>query len=113
MFGRFLCASGLTPALARGAALKKIFASLATLAVFTAVLTLGGGTVNAAGACSVPGPGHLTIQSAVNDTTCNPINVAPGAYPENVSIARTLTLNGAQAGNPVAARTFGSATEST
>jgi len=41
---------------------------------------------------------YPTIQSAVNDPTCNPINVAAGTYVENVTINRTVTLNGAQAG---------------
>jgi hypothetical protein len=33
--------------------------------------------------------------------------VAPGLYVENVTISRSLILNGAQAGNPVAGRVFG------
>ena len=84
----------------------------AIVAAFTAVLMLGGGTAQAA-TCSVPSVAYPTIQAAVNDPNCNPINVAPGLYPENVTIGRTLTLNGAQAGNPVAGRTFGSPSEST
>jgi hypothetical protein len=51
----------------------------------------------------VPVP-YPTIQSAVNDLTCTTINVAPGLYFENVTIPRTLTLNGAQAGNPAPGR---------
>src|SRR5438046_2115298 len=78
----------------------------------TTVLTLGAGTAQAA-VCSVPTVSYPTIQSAVNDPNCNPINVGPGPYPENVTIGRTLTLNGAQAGSPVAGRTFGSPMEST
>jgi hypothetical protein len=81
------------------------------LAAFAAVFALGGGTAQAA-ACTVPG-NHATIQAAVNDPSCDPINVAPGAYPENVTIPRTLTLNGAQMGNAFAGRTFGSPFEST
>jgi hypothetical protein len=71
------------------------------------VLMLGAVTAQAA-PCSVPSLSYPTIQSAVNDPGCSPINVAPGAYVENVTIPRPLVLNGAQAGNPVAGRTFGS-----
>jgi hypothetical protein len=79
---------------------------LSIVAAFATVLTLGGGTAQAA-TCNVPSlfPPYPSIQSAVNDPTCNPINVAPGGYPENVDIFRPLTLNGAQATNPVAGRT--------
>ena len=63
--------------------------------------------------CSVPTAEYPTIQSAVDDPTCTTIDVAPGVYPENVTITRSLTLNGAQAGQPVAGRTSGSLTEST
>jgi hypothetical protein len=68
--------------------------------------TVGGPT------CNVP-VDYLTIQAAVNDPGCSTIVVAPGAYAENVSIPRTLTLNGAQAGNPVAGRVSGGPLEST
>lgn len=77
-----------------------------------AVLLLNNPTARAA-SCSVPTLGYPTIQSAVDDLACTTINVAPGVYPENVSIARTLTLNGAQAGQPVAARISGGPAEST
>ena len=55
------------------------------------------------GPCSVPTPTYPTIQSAVNDPTCNPINVAAGVYPEPtapgpLTIFRTVTLLGAQNG---------------
>jgi hypothetical protein len=85
---------------------------LAIVAALAAVLTLGGGTAQAA-TCSVPSLAYPTIQAAVNDSSCNPINVAPGTYVENVAINRSLTLNGAQAGNPVAGRTSGGPLEST
>jgi hypothetical protein len=80
----------------------KIRGFLAIVAAFATVLTLGGGTAQAA-TCTVPAP-YTTIQSAVNDSTCSTINVAPGLYVENVIINRTLTLNGAQVGNPAPAR---------
>jgi hypothetical protein len=60
-------------------------------------MTLGGGTAQAA-TCNVPTLAHPTIQSAVNDPTCDPIEVTAGLYVENVTIGRSLTLNGAQAG---------------
>src|SRR2546426_12034632 len=55
------------------------------------------------GPCSVPSIAYPTIQSAVNDVTCNPINVAAGTYPEPtapgpLTIFRTVTLLGAQSG---------------
>src|SRR5256885_17032488 len=80
------------------------------VAAFATVLALSGGTAQAV-TCNVPSlvPFYPTIQSAVNDPSCNPINVAAGTYAENVTIpiARSsLILNGAQAGNPVAGRTF-------
>jgi len=76
------------------------------VAAFAAVLALSGGTAQAVTCTVMPLGPYLTIQSAVDDPTCNPINVAPGLYPENVNIPRSLTLNGFQAGNPVAGRTF-------
>jgi len=47
--------------------------------------------------CNVPAD-YSTIQDAVNVSACSTINVAAGTYSENVSINRTLTLNGARAG---------------
>ncbi|HEX8076267.1 MAG TPA: hypothetical protein VF511_00520, partial [Chthoniobacterales bacterium] len=65
-----------------------------------------------ANTCSVPSSGYPTIQSAVDDSTCTIVNVAPGLYPENISISRAVTLNGAQTGQPVAGRISGSPAES-
>ncbi len=62
--------------------------------------------------CNVP-MDYPTIQDAVDASGCTTIDVAPGMYNENVLIGRTLTLNGAQAGNPVATRAFGGPLEST
>src|SRR6266513_333009 len=83
------------------------------VAAFATVLALSGGTAQAAVPCSVPTLAHLSIQSAVNDPMCNPINVDAGGYVENVTIGRTLTLNGAKAGQPVAGRFLFGAGEST
>jgi len=87
-------------------------AALPIVALFTAVLAVHAGTAQAA-PCTVPSGSHPTIQSAVGDPACDPINVNPGAYAENVTISRPLTLNGAQAGNPFAGRMFGPPFEST
>lgn len=80
------------------------------LAVPTLLLTAG---IAAAATCSVPSPGYPTIQAAVDDPTCSTINVAPGVYPENVVIPRSVAINGAQAGQPVVGRTSGGPDEST
>jgi hypothetical protein len=81
-----------------------------TLVVAFATIFMPGEAL--AATCTVPGS-HPTIQAAVNDGSCSTINVGPGVYPENVMIPRSLTLNGAQAGNPVAGRTFFGPGEST
>jgi hypothetical protein len=87
---------------------------MAILVASATVLTLGGGTAQATvgPTCNVPAD-YLTIQGAVNDAGCSTINVAAGTYLENVTIGRSLTLNGAQAGNPVAGRISGGPLEST
>ena len=87
-------------------------AKLKILLAIAAALTTSVSTVWAA-TCSVPTAAYPTIQSAVNDPTCTTIDVAPGVYLENVSISRSLTLNGAQVGQPVAGRTSGGPAEST
>ena len=76
------------------------FKKLAVLSALALALVLGlmifsGSKTRAAGpTCSVPGD-YATIQGAVNDSGCTTINVAAGAYPENVVIGRQLTLSGA------------------
>src|SRR2546428_13060791 len=85
----------------------KLLWSLAIVAAFATVLTLTGGTAQAAVGgpiCYVP-MDYPMIQLAVNASGCTTIVVAAGGYPENVMIPRSLTLNGAQATNPVAGRT--------
>lgn len=89
----------------------KLLKTLSAFAGVAAVLAISGGTAWAA-PCTVPGS-HATIQAAVNDVGCDPINVAPGNYPENVVILRSLTLNGAQAGNSYVTRVSGGPLEST
>lgn len=93
----------------------KTIGLLAILAATTSALALGQGAVRAAvggPTCNVPAD-YPTIQLAVNDPGCSTIRVAPGTYNENVSIARTLTLKGAQAGRDVSRRTSGGPGEST
>jgi hypothetical protein len=83
-----------------------------TALLIAGALTLHASTIWAA-TCSVPTLAYPTIQSAVDDPVCTTINVTPGIYNENVTINRSLTLNGAQAGQLVAGRTPGGITEST
>ena len=93
---------------------RTLAASLALTVVVTSGLVVARrSALSAAGpTCAVPGD-YATIQAAVNDLGCSTINVGSGVYLENVTIARTVVLNGAQAGNAVAGRTFGSGSEST
>jgi hypothetical protein len=62
-----------------------------------------------------PDAAYSTIQSAVNAAAPgDTIEVCAGTYNENVTVNKAgLTLNGAQAGNPFAGRTFAGPTEST
>ncbi len=52
------------------------------------------------------------IQEGVNLVSGSTVNVAAGSYTGDVTIGKSLTLNGAQHGVAFAGRTFGSATES-
>jgi hypothetical protein len=61
--------------------------------------------------CSVPAD-HATIQSAVDDPNCTSVSVAAGIYNENVTISRSVTVNGAQAGQDFAVRTSAGLAES-
>src|SRR6202030_893574 len=70
-------------------------ASLATsIAAQAATLTVG----------TCPAAGFSTIQSAVNAAHAgDTVNVCPGSYPEQVSINKSLTLQGIAVGNQDAA----------
>jgi len=83
-----------------------------TALLIAAALTFHAATTWAA-TCSVPSLAYPTIQWAVDDPVCTTINVAQGVYAENVTINRSLTLNGAQAGQAVSARISGGPAEST
>ncbi|MEA2787460.1 MAG: hypothetical protein QOF71_3564 [Candidatus Eremiobacteraeota bacterium] len=66
--------------------------AIAPSAQSRAALSVGGPT------CNVPAD-YPTIQAAVSAPVCATVKVAPGSYTENVVIARTVTLRGAQAGH--------------
>jgi hypothetical protein len=72
-----------------------------------ATWAVGGGVSFAAGGgttvCDVPSR-YPTIQAAVNDVNCKTIRVASGAYAENVTVSRSVTLQGAQAGQDARSR---------
>ena len=65
-----------------------------------AALTILSAAAAQAAVCTVPSGSYLTIQSAASDPNCNTINVAPGTYNENVTVAfANTTINGGQVGN--------------
>src|SRR5437588_7408199 len=66
-------------------------------AAFAATLVLGLANTVSAATCSVPGD-HATIQLAVDDPTCDTIEVDPGTYNESVTIGTPLTLVGPNSG---------------
>jgi hypothetical protein len=94
--------------------LKKLAVlSILALTLLFGMMKFQGSATKAAGpACAVPGD-YPTIQAAVNDINCTTINVAAGAYSENILIGRTVILNGAQSGQPFATRSSGGPFEST
>jgi cysteine-rich repeat protein len=56
-----------------------------------------------AAVCNVPSGLYPTIQSAVSDSSCDPINVAAGVFTETgqIVINRNLTINGAGSGSTI------------
>ncbi len=90
---------------------KRALVSAGIAATVVAASALSGGTSYASprspGACSVPSAQFPTIQSAVNAPACRVVKIAPGFYAENVAIARSLTLNGAKAGQDARSRRGG------
>jgi hypothetical protein len=73
--------------------------SVLALALVLGFTTFSGGKARAAATCSVPSLAYPTIQSAASDATCTQIDVAAGAYNENVVVNNPTTINGAQVGN--------------
>jgi predicted outer membrane repeat protein len=95
-----------TRRIAAVAALLLLVASAAIGAVAAGNLNLGSlaGAALAGSTCNVPSGGtyiYPTIQAAVNDAGCATINVAAGAYYENVTIGRAVTINGAGASSTI------------
>lgn len=50
--------------------------------------------------CAVPS-GYGTIQAAIDDANCDTINVSSGTYTENITINRSLTLQGVGNSKPI------------
>lgn len=92
--------------------MRKLGFLVAIGAILATSLLASRGTALAA-TCAVPSLTYPTIQLAVNDPSCAVITVAPGVYNENVSVPRTVTINGAQAGVAVAGRVSVGPNEST
>jgi hypothetical protein len=99
----------------------KLTLSLVALAVLACLATVGLRPVRATGNTlyvdddQIQCPNSFqTVQAAVNAATPgDTVQVCAGVYHENVVVNKPLTLSGAQAGNPVAGRTFGIASEAT
>jgi hypothetical protein len=66
-------------------------------AVAAGAILMPASSASAAATCNVPGT-HASIQAAINDVACNPIVVAAGSYPENLSVNRDVTIQGAGPG---------------
>jgi hypothetical protein len=76
---------------------RRIFAGVAIVTMPVTALVFATSAYAIPTRCNVRdpiNPTYLTIQSAVDDSTCEIINVAPGIYLEDVIINRTVTLNG-------------------
>lgn len=94
--------------------LKRTLLTAGLVAASTVGLALSGRVQAVVGGptCNVPAD-YAIIQLAVDDVGCSTIKVASGTYPENVTIARNLTLKGAKAGVNVNGRTAAGPNEST
>jgi len=83
--------------------MRNIRPLIVLLFVLTAWLTYPSRAQAAGPVCTVGANGatYNTIQAAVNDSGCTTINVAVGTYTENVTIGRSVTINGATSGSTV------------
>ena len=82
----------------------RLLLALALLLCVLAHLGAAPSSALAAGpTCTVAASGgtYTTIQAAVNDTGCDRINVAAGTYTENVTINRSVTINGSTTGSTI------------
>lgn len=85
-----------------------------SIALGLALSALGSPGAQAVGPiCDVPTATYPTIQSAVDDPTCEVIIVAPGVYTENVTIHRPVTIDGGGSGPGEALSTVQSAAADT
>ena len=76
--------------------------SVPLIAAFLCTSALAEGAILTVGTC--PGAGFSTIQSAINAASSgDTVDVCPGAYPEQVSINKSLTLEGIRVGGQDAA----------
>jgi hypothetical protein len=84
-----------------------IGAVAATIAVASAAgIGVSYASTNRNAICNVPSQ-YPTIQAAVDAASCGTVKVAPGTYAGSVTIARSLTLNGARAGQDARSRRAG------
>jgi hypothetical protein len=72
----------------------------AALVACLAAVALATPAAAGAATCAVPSAGYPTVESAINDVSCNPINIGPGTYTAMVSyqLNRGVTISGAGAG---------------
>src|SRR5690348_9473794 len=61
-------------------------------------LALAAGPICTVGAS---GANYTSVQAAVNDANCTTINIAAGTYIENITISRTVMLQGAGAASTI------------
>lgn len=83
---------------------KAVVLSVLALAVALGFSMFSGGKTRAAGPCAVPSVSYSSIQDAANDPGCTEIDVAAGAYFENVVVNNPTTIKGAQAGTDARGR---------
>lgn len=70
------------------------FLLLASLLLLTGIVSLASSAPASAASCLVPSTAYPTIQSAVDDPGCNPINIDNGEFKEDLLINRSLEIDG-------------------